>query len=60
MLVIVITTIDEQKRIAEKLQELIQEVERARTANKKQLEAINALPQAILRKAFRWESYDKS
>ena len=45
----------EQKRIATKLQELMQEVERARTACEKQLEAINALPQAILRKAFRGE-----
>jgi type I restriction enzyme S subunit len=45
----------EQLRIAAKIQELIQEVDRARTACEKQLEAINALPQAILIKAFRGE-----
>lgn len=48
-------SLPEQKRIATKIQELMQEVERARTACEKQLEAINALPQAILRKAFRGE-----
>lgn len=37
------------------LDHIMQEVERARTACEKQLEAINALPQAILRKAFRGE-----
>lgn len=45
--------IEVQKRIASKLQELMQESKRARTACEKQLEAINALPQAILKKAFR-------
>lgn len=45
----------EQKRIALKIRELMSEVERARTTCEKQLEAINALPQAILRKAFRGE-----
>ena len=44
-------SIAEQRRIAEK----VQEVERARDACEKQLEAINALPQAILRMAFRGE-----
>ena len=53
--IIPLPPIEEQKRIAAKLQELMQEVERARTAYEKQLEAINALPQAILRKAFRGE-----
>jgi type I restriction enzyme S subunit len=46
---------DEQHRIASRLQELMQEIERARTAVEKQIEAINALPQAILRKAFKGE-----
>lgn len=45
----------DQKRIASKIQELMQEVEHAKTACEKQLEAINALPQAILRKAFKGE-----
>ena len=47
--------ISEQKYIIAKIKELIQEVERARTACEKQLENINALPQAILRKAFKGE-----
>jgi type I restriction enzyme S subunit len=50
-----LSPIEEQKRIAAKIQELMQEAERARTACEKQLEAINALPQSILRKAFRGE-----
>jgi len=45
----------EQRRIASKIQDLMQEVEHARTACEEQLEAIKALPQAILRKAFRGE-----
>jgi len=45
----------EQKHIAARLQELMQEIEHAKTACEKQLDAINALPQAILRKAFRGE-----
>jgi type I restriction enzyme S subunit len=45
----------EQMRIAAKIQELMQEVERARTACEKQFEAISALPQSILIKAFRGE-----
>jgi len=49
------STKDEQKQIATKVQELMKDVERARTACEAQLEAINALPQAILRKAFRGE-----
>ncbi len=44
---------EEQKRIAAKLQEFMQEVELAQTACEKQFEAINALPQVILRKAFK-------
>lgn len=42
----------EQKRIAAKIQELMQEVERARTACEKQLEAAEALPFAYLREVF--------
>jgi type I restriction enzyme S subunit len=45
----------EQMRIATKIQDLIQEAERARTACENQLEAISALPQAILEKAFKGE-----
>lgn len=48
-------TKDEQKRIAAKVQEMMKEMEHARTACEAQLEAIKALPQAILRKAFRGE-----
>jgi len=33
----------------------MQDIERAQNACEKQLEAINALPQAILKKAFRGE-----
>jgi len=45
----------EQKRIAAKLQELMQEVERARTACEKQLEAAKSLPAAYLRDLFESE-----
>jgi len=48
-------TFPEQMRIANELKEKMAEVEKLRTAIEKQLEAINALPQAILRKAFRGE-----
>jgi type I restriction enzyme S subunit len=41
-----------QKRIAAKVQELIEEVERAHTACEKQLEAAKALPSAYLRQVF--------
>lgn len=47
--------IEEQKLIVTKIQELMQEAERAKTACEKQTEAINVLPQAILRRAFRGE-----
>jgi type I restriction enzyme S subunit len=47
--------IEDQKRIAIKIQELIQEIEQARNACEKQLKAINDLPQIILCKAFRGE-----
>lgn len=49
----------EQKRIAAKLQELMQEVERARTACEKQLEAAQALPPAYLRQVFDSEESQK-
>lgn len=44
-----------QHRIANYLKEKMAEVEKLCTAIEKQLEAINALPQAYLRKAFRGE-----
>ncbi len=51
----------EQRRIAAKLQELMQDIESARNACEKQLEAARALPSAYLREVFespeakRWE-----
>ncbi len=51
--------IEEQKRIVAKLQELMQEVERARTACEKQLEAAKALPAAYLREVFESEEAKK-
>lgn len=47
--------IEEQRRIASYLKQKMAEVEKLRTDIEKQLEAINALPQSILRKAFRGE-----
>ncbi len=44
-----------QHRIASELKEKMAQVEKLRTSIEKQLEAINALPQSILRKAFRGE-----
>jgi len=48
-----------QKRIAAKVQELMAEVERARTACEKQLEAAKALPSAYLRQVFESEEAKK-
>ncbi|MFW0858877.1 MAG: restriction endonuclease subunit S [Dehalococcoidia bacterium] len=48
-------SIDEQRRIASDLKERMAEVEKLCTSIEKQLEAVDALPQAILRKAFRGE-----
>jgi type I restriction enzyme S subunit len=54
--------VEDQQRIATKLQELMQEVERARTACEKQLEAAKTLPTVYLREVFeseeaqRWET----
>jgi type I restriction enzyme S subunit len=45
----------EQRRIAAKIQELMQEVERARAACEKQLEIAKTLSPVILRRAFRGE-----
>jgi len=45
----------EQKRIAVKIQQLMTEAQRTRTACEAQLEAIKTLPQAILRTAFSGE-----
>jgi len=42
----------EQRRIAAKIQELMQDVDRARAACKKQLEAAKVLPTAYLREVF--------
>jgi type I restriction enzyme S subunit len=44
--------VEEQKRIASKIQELMQEVGRARAACEKQLEAAKALPAAHLHQVF--------
>jgi len=49
----------EQKRIAAKIQELLAEVERARTACEARLEAARALPQAYLRQVFESEEAKK-
>ena len=54
-----LASLSEQKRIAAKLQELMQEVERARTACEKQLEAAKALPAAYLREVFESEEAKK-
>lgn len=51
--------IPEQKRLASKLQELMQEVECGRTACKKQLEAAKALPAAYLREVFESREAEK-
>jgi len=50
---------EEQKRIAAKVQELMEEVERARTACKAQLEAAKTLPLAYLRQVFESEEAQK-
>ncbi|MGA2468075.1 MAG: restriction endonuclease subunit S [Thermodesulfobacteriota bacterium] len=49
----------EQKRIATKIQEFMQEVDRGRTACEKQLEAAKALPSAHLRAVFESEESKK-
>lgn len=52
---IVLPPIDEQKRIASIVNEQISTVETARKAAEAQLEAINQLPSALLRRAFNGE-----
>ncbi len=47
--------VEEQQRIASEFREEIAQAEKLKAAIEKQLEAINALHQAILRKAFRGE-----
>ncbi|MBW2331924.1 MAG: restriction endonuclease subunit S [Deltaproteobacteria bacterium] len=54
-----LSPLPEQKRIAAKIQDLMQEVERARTACEKQLEAAKALPAAYLRGVFEGEEAKK-
>ncbi len=49
----------EQKRITKKIQELMQEIEHARTACENQLEAVKALPSAYLREVFESEEAKK-
>lgn len=51
--------LSEQKSIAAKVQELMQEVGRARTACEKQLEAAKSLPSAYLREVFESEKAKK-
>lgn len=53
--IIPLPPIEERKRITAELKEKMADVERLLTSIEKQLEAINALPQAVLRKAFRGE-----
>jgi type I restriction enzyme S subunit len=48
-------SLDIQQHLAAELKEKMAQVEKLRTSIEKQLEAINALPQAILIKAFRGE-----
>ncbi len=48
-----------QKRIASKIQELMQEIDKARTACEKQLEAAKTLPSAYLREVFESEEAKK-
>ena len=48
-------SLDTQRRIATYLKEKMAYVEKLKVSIEKQLEAINVLPQAILRKAFRGE-----
>ncbi|MEO0137145.1 MAG: restriction endonuclease subunit S [candidate division WOR-3 bacterium] len=49
----------EQRRIAEKLREIMSEIEKARSACERQLEAVKALPSAYLREVFESEEAKK-
>ncbi len=53
--IISIPPIEEQKKIAEKLNEQMQEVEKLKKTLTEQLEAIKKMPSALLRKAFAGE-----
>ncbi|MEW6455880.1 MAG: restriction endonuclease subunit S [Acidobacteriota bacterium] len=57
--IIPLPTKEEQEHIAAKIQELMHEVEHARTACEKQLEAAKALPAAYLREVFESEEAKK-
>ena len=57
--IIPLPPMEEQKHIALRIQELMQEVERARTACERQLEAAKALPAAYLREVFEGEESKK-
>ena len=57
--IIPLPSLSEQKRIASKIQELMQEIDKARTACEKQLEAVNALPSSYLREVFESEEAKK-
>lgn len=54
-----LSPLEEQRRIAKKVQELMQEMKRARTACEKQLEAANSLPASYLREVFESEEAKK-
>lgn len=51
--------LSEQRRIAERLKEIMSEIDKARTACEKQLEAVKALPSAYLREVFESEEAKK-
>jgi type I restriction enzyme S subunit len=52
---LLIPSLTEQKRIATELKDKITNAEKLKLAIEEQLDAVKALPQAILRKAFRGE-----
>ena len=52
---IALPTLDEQRRIARVLCEQMAAVEKARAASEEELQTINALPAALLRRAFNGE-----
>ncbi len=57
--IIPLAPLSEQKRITSKIQELMQEIDKTRTACEKQLEAAKALPSAYLREVFESEEAKK-
>jgi len=58
-MLIPLPSITEQKRISAKLKELMQKIDLAHTACKKQLDSVNALPNAFLREVFESEEAKK-